>query len=150
MSQEVTQWLAEIQSLKQQLAAAQTEREEAYASAANWRQLYETEARQRRTEAKLSRQTIEQLQQDLRQVQQRLTGTPSEAAERSTFASEVAQIASEDDLRSRLIDALAECDRLSRALQTEQDHHAETRKSLTIALGDAIDMLAKETNAANG
>jgi len=49
MSQNVTQWLAEIQALKQQLADAQQEREQAYTSAANWQRLYETEAQQRRS-----------------------------------------------------------------------------------------------------
>ena len=50
MSQDVTQWLAEIRTLQRQLADVRQERDQAYASAANWRRLYETEARQRRTE----------------------------------------------------------------------------------------------------
>ena len=55
--QDIKQWLAEIKALQQKLAQANQERDEAYASAANWRSLYETEAKQRRTEAVLARQT---------------------------------------------------------------------------------------------
>jgi hypothetical protein len=43
MTYDVSQWLAEIKALKQQLATASQESEQAHASAANWRQLYETE-----------------------------------------------------------------------------------------------------------
>ena len=63
MTYDVSQWLAEIKTLKQQLAEATQEREQAHASAANWRQLYETEAQQRRSEFNLAQQTIEQLKQ---------------------------------------------------------------------------------------
>jgi hypothetical protein len=35
-------------------------------------------------------------------------------------------------------------DRLRQALKTEQENHAQTGKSLTTALGDAIDSLARE------
>ena len=50
----------------------------------------------------------------------------------------------EAELRSRLIQALQECDRLTQALQTEQADHTQTRKNLTTALGDAIATLSKE------
>ena len=50
MTQDVTQWLDEIKALKQQLVEMRQEREEAYASAINWQQRYETEAQQRRVE----------------------------------------------------------------------------------------------------
>ena len=48
MSQDLTQWIAEVRTLQRQLADTQKERDQAYNSAANWRRHYETEARQRR------------------------------------------------------------------------------------------------------
>ena len=50
MTQEITRWLTEIRTLQQQLEAARQERDQAYQSAANWRQLYDAEAKQRRAE----------------------------------------------------------------------------------------------------
>uniref|UniRef100_A0ACD5H183 Uncharacterized protein n=1 Tax=Desertifilum tharense IPPAS B-1220 TaxID=1781255 RepID=A0ACD5H183_9CYAN len=40
---DVVQWLAQIKELKEQLAQAQQERDEAYATASNWQRLYDTE-----------------------------------------------------------------------------------------------------------
>jgi hypothetical protein len=36
-----------------------------------------------------------------------------------------------------------ECDRLTRALKSEQEHHARTRRELTAALGDTVDQLTR-------
>lgn len=143
MNHEVTQWLAEIKSLQQQLAATQQEREEAYASATNWRKLYETEAQQRRTEASLSRQMVESLQAEIQQ----LRGTPQTEASGTTSLPEVMQVVAElttiEALQAKLTEVLLECDRLQQSLKAEKMGHAQTRKSLTTALGDAVDMLSK-------
>lgn len=144
MTQNVTQWLDEIKALKQQLADARREREEAYASAINWQRLYETEAQQRRIEAAQAKQMLETLQQEVR----KLKGTRSvpqsgDSPNLAAIQARVEALPSEVDLRSQLIQALVDCDRLTQALETEQAEHAQTRKSLTTALGDAIDALAK-------
>lgn len=148
MANDVTQWLAEIKALKQQLADVQQEREQAYASATNWQRLYETEAQQRRTEAHLARQTIEALRQEVQQLQNRFRGAEGEATNLAEIQVEVEQFQTVAVLREKLITALAEHDRLLEALKVEQANHAQTRKSLTTALGDAIDLLTKEQNAA--
>lgn len=62
---QVQQWLAEIKGLQQKLLEVQQEREQAYASAANWRNLYEIEAKQRRAEAQTSQAAIAALQAEL-------------------------------------------------------------------------------------
>ncbi len=49
-----------------------------------------------------------------------------------------------EDLQAKLITAIKERDRLFQALKTEQENHAQTRNSLTTALGDAIDSLTRE------
>ena len=141
MTYDVSQWLAEIKTLKQQLAEATQDREQAHASAANWRQLYETEAQQRRSEFHLAQQTIESLKQQLQQLQARSPELP-EAALTELWA-QADQLHSVPELRQKLVAALADRDRLLQGLQTEQTDHAQTRKSLTMALGDAIDLLSK-------
>ncbi len=143
MTQDVTQWLEEIKTLQQRLAAAQEEREAAYASAINWQRLYETEAQQRRSEARTARQTIAALQQEINQLKGEFPSISGESAPSAAQAL-VDSLTTESELRSRLLQALQECDRLTQALQTEQADHAQTRKNLTTALGDAIATLAKE------
>lgn len=144
MTQDVKQWLTEIKLLQQKVAAAQQERDEAYASAANWRNLYETEAKQRRAEANLAQQTIETLDSRLQQLQSLPPGSEPAVEMLETIQAEVEQLQNVDELRGFLVRALAECDRLSRALKAEQVAHAQTRKTLTSALGDTVDLLAKE------
>ncbi|MBW4522875.1 MAG: hypothetical protein KME16_24825 [Scytolyngbya sp. HA4215-MV1] len=143
MNHEVTQWLAEIKSLQQQLAETQREREEAYASAANWRKLYETEAQQRRTETTLSRQMLESLQVEIQQLRGITQTEVSDTTSLPEVQQVVAQLNTVEALQAKLTEALLECDRLQQALKAERLEHAQTRKSLTTALGDAVDMLSK-------
>lgn len=150
MTQDVRQWLAEIKSLQQKLSEALQERDEAYASAANWRSLYETEAQQRRAETRLSQQEISDLKAELEQLRSSAPGSADLTADEAVLSSvqaEVEQLQTAEQLREQLLQALIERDRLSKALKSEKTKHANTRKSLTIALGDTVDMLAKERAA---
>jgi len=145
MSNEVTQWLAQIKALKQQLADSVSDRDAAYESAANWRQLYTNEAQQRRTEARLAQEQIETLKAQIQQLQgdsSRLKADDPEAA--SAIEQEVAQLQTLEELKAKLKEVLAERDRLMDALKIEQTNHAQTRKSLTAVIGDTIDQLTKE------
>lgn len=143
MSQDVRQWLAEIKLLQQKLAALEQERDEAYASAANWRNLYETEARQRRTDTTLSQQAIDALKTEIQQMRE-LPLAGEEADTLVFIRQEVNQMQGDEALKPALVRALIECDRLSHALNAEQTSHTQTRKALTTALGDTVDLLAKE------
>ncbi|MBD2245358.1 hypothetical protein [Nostoc sp. FACHB-888] len=145
MNQNLTQqWLTEIQTLKEQMAGLQSDRDVAWESAQKWRQLYNTEAEQRRTDAQLSQQAIASLKADLHklrglEVETLAAGTPATAIKQ-----EIEQLKSVEDLQAKLIVVIKERDRLLQALKTEQDNHAQTRNSLTTALGDAIDSLTQE------
>jgi hypothetical protein len=145
MNQNLTQqWLTEIQTLKEQMAGLQSDRDVAWESAQKWRQLYNTEAEQRRTDAQLSQQAIASLKADLHklrglEVETLAAGTPVTAIKQ-----EIEQLKSVEDLQAKLIAVIKERDRLLQALKTEQDNHAQTRNSLTTALGDAIDSLTQE------
>lgn len=145
MSNEVTQWLGQIKELKQQLAACISEREAAHESAANWRQLYNTEAQQRRTEGRLAQKQIESLKAEIQQLRDERSGLKSDDPEAaSTIEQSVEHLDSLEELKAKLIEVMLERDRLIDALSTEQANHAQTRKSLTTVIGDTIDQLAKE------
>lgn len=145
MSNEIAQWLAQIKELKQQLADTISDRNTAYESADSWRQLYNTEAQQRRTEAKLAQQQLEILKAEIRHIQgdsPQLKADDPEAA--SAIEQELAKLETVEDLKAKLKEVMAERDRLIDALRTEQANHAQTRKSLTAVIGDTIGQLAKE------
>lgn len=145
MVNDVSQWLAEIQSLRQQLQTLGQERDQAYASAANWRRLYESEAEQRRNDSERSQLQIRALANELEVFQQSPSvGRGSAPKDLQQVLAQVNQIESLDELRSQLTEALTLCDQLSNSLKAEQAAHEETRQSLTTALGDTIDLIAKE------
>lgn len=145
MNNDLTQWLAEIKSLKQQLADSIRDREAAYESAASWRQLYNTEAQQRRTETRLAREQIEVLNARILQLEGERSQPQSDDPETALAIEQaVTQLATLEELRGKLTEALIERDRLLHALKTEQANHAQTRKSLTAVIGDTIDQLARE------
>jgi len=151
MIQEVKQWIDEIQILQKKLTEAAQEREEAFASAAKWRSLYETEAKQRRTEADLARQNTNALKVEIQQLQEPLMGFEdnSETFTKSSTL-EIQAVKSRDsvvDLKAKLMEAWVERDRLIHALKAEQSNHAQTRQALTTALGDTIEHLTQERSA---
>ncbi|BAY48055.1 hypothetical protein SAMD00079811_56740 [Scytonema sp. HK-05] len=145
MTQELTsQWLAEIKALKQQIAELQTEHDAGWQSAEKWRKLYNTEAEQRRTDAQMAQQTIASLKAQIHQIQGIEAAQLDDPTATTAIQQEVEQLQSVEELKARLIAVMKERDRLLQALKTEQDNHSQTRKSLTTALGDAIDGLTKE------
>jgi vacuolar-type H+-ATPase subunit I/STV1 len=145
MTQELTpQWLAEIKALKQHIAELQTEHDAGWQSAEKWRKLYNTEAEQRRTDAQMAQQTIASLKAQIHQIQGIEAAQLDDPTATIAIQQEVEQLESVEELKAKLIAVTKERDRLLQALKTEQDNHAQTRKSLTTALGDAIDGLTRE------
>ncbi|MBD2232450.1 hypothetical protein [Phormidium tenue] len=129
MSQDLTQWIAEVRTLQRQLADTQKERDQAYNSAANWRRLYETEARQRREDSIAFQAQIDALQQ-------RLDADPG-----AVFEKDLSTVNSLQGLQERLDGLVQQCQDLTQQLQAEQAAHAQTRQTLTAALGDTFDAL---------
>ncbi|MEH2160156.1 MAG: hypothetical protein V7K38_03715 [Nostoc sp.] len=149
MNQDFTQqWLTEIQELREQMATLQSDRNTAWESTQKWRQLYNTEAEQRRTDAQLSQQAIASLKADLHKLRGFEVETLAAETSVTTIQKEIEQLKSVEELQAKLIAVIKERDRLLQALKTEQDNHAQTRNSLTTALGDAIDRLTQERAAA--
>mgnify|MGYP006266247903 CR=1 FL=1 len=132
MTHDVSHWLAEIRTLQRQLADTCKERDQAFASAANWRRLYETEARQRRHEIQALRSQTLSNEHD-----------PSKPPVEEAKALSETQV---EPLQARLEDALQRCRELSSQLEAEKQAHAHTRKTLTTALGEAFDTLKPNTD----
>jgi chromosome segregation ATPase len=140
MSYDIQQWILEIKSLQQQLADMQRDRDAALDSAANWRQLYNTEAQQRRDEAVRSQQTIESLKAEIQQLHEEVAGVES-LSDPGAISASVEQIQNVAELQAKLVEVLIERDRLAQALKDEHLAHNQTREKLTTALGDAVDVL---------
>jgi chromosome segregation ATPase len=148
MTQNFSQWLEEIKTLQQQLAEREQERDAANASADRWRELYNKEAQQRRTEASLAQQTIESLKAEIQRLESELARTKEDdAGSLSVISQEVDRLGA-SELKAKLaklltsrLEALQEVERLTEALKAEQAAHAKTRHSLTTALGDTMDRL---------
>lgn len=144
MAYDVSQWLAEIRTLQRQLADAQKERDQAYASAANWRRLYETEARQRRTEVEEMRSHLQALESQLDSAQNPANlAPPGELGAPSRLLANGAE-----PLQAKMEELLHLCQSLRQQLEAEKTAHAQTRQTLTTALGDTFDMLKPEKSAA--
>lgn len=150
MQEDVMQWLEEIRTLKQQVSELQTERDEAIARESKWRKLYSTEAQQRRTEARLVQEEINELKAQLYQL--KMQGIrPAEGTEDASAAveKEIAGLETIEELRGKLGVVIRERDRALEALQEEQENHAQTRKSLTAVIADTIDSISKQNNSIN-
>ena len=115
MSQEVVQWLNEIKALKEDVTTLQQELTDCQASGDRWRQLYETEASQRRQDTEQLQAQVDQLQATIAQLQQE--SSPSELQQ--------------------------ERDRLRQELDAEKAQHEQTRKDFTTALSDAMELISK-------
>ncbi len=137
--QNIAYWLAEVQRLQQELGVLRQERDLAYREATGWRERFEAEAKLRQRETQLYSQQVQALEQETA----RLKGSGVGAIADEQIEAEVAQLGTAEALQARLKDVLGECDRLRQSLYQEQEAHKETRQNLSVALGDAIDLLTK-------
>jgi len=149
------QWLAEVQALQRQIGELQQERERAYESANNWRKLYDQEAQQRRRDAAIAAGKLERLQKDISDLRMadvegdRAVDIEGDHPTDKNIAQPDSQSQQLRQLKADLEVAKQERQQLQTQIETERAAHAQTRNSLTAALGDAVDLLSKERAAAN-
>ena len=143
MSNEVSQWIAEIKALREQLAEAHRDRDAALDSVAHWSQLYNREAEQRRAEAKALQQEIELLKGEIERLKADFSSQADNTIDGSANSTEIEQLQTVEECKQKLIEISIERDRLLQALKAEQASHAKTRQNLTTALGDTIDLITK-------
>jgi chromosome segregation ATPase len=145
MKQDVSYWLAEVKSLQQQLSIMQQERDAAFQEAAQWRDRYHDETQ-------LRQQKIAILQDQIRQLE------AAQAALQQTDNSDIAPEVLESlagmtdlaELQDYIQEIAQERSRLRRELETERKAHQATREELSLALGDAIDLLTQRGKGKKG
>lgn len=150
MSQDVSQWIAEIQAMREQVADALRDRDTALETATKWSELYNREAEQRRTEARLSQEMIESLKAEIQQLKAGITLKTDDSLDVAAISQEVERLQTVGELQRKLIEVTIDREKLINALKTEQENHINTRQSLTTALSDMVDLLTKHSASDTG
>ena len=138
-SKELVQWLNEIKSLQQQVRDLTIELAAAQQNADSWRSRYETEGQQRRSDVTTRQDQINKLQAEITQLrtQPDFSTTLSDDA----IALQINGITSMSALQDKLFKVWTDRDNVLAALKKEQLAHEKTKKDLTMALADAMDVL---------
>ncbi|NJK40848.1 MAG: hypothetical protein HC934_04830 [Acaryochloridaceae cyanobacterium SU_2_1] len=126
-----------------QVQLAQQARDQAQARARRWQRLYETEAEQRRQEAKAADQTIYDLRLEIQQLCQLSPSTSHSSPSRVRDTANPSAARIPPDLQNYIDALVAERNQLQQTLREEQNSHAKTRENLISALGDALDSQPK-------
>ena len=136
---EVMQWLNEVKSLQQQVRDLTIELAAAQQNADSWRSRYETEGQQRRSDVTTRQDQINKLQVEIAQLrtQPEFSTTLSDDA----IALQINGITSMSALQDKLFKVWTDRDNVLAALKKEQLAHEKTKKDLTMALADAMDVL---------
>ena len=149
MSQDLVNWIEEIQALQAKVAQLQTECDQANASAAHWRNLYTEESRQRRREMRLSQDKIEGLTEELQQLKiqpssVKINSPEAIAALKKEVQQELSELRTVKQLKQKLIELIKEREQALRAWKLEKVKHRQTRDSLTTVLGDTVSNLVQQ------
>ncbi len=138
MKQDVSYWLAEVKTLQQQLSVMQQERDAAFQEAAQWRDRYHDETQLRQQKISLLQDQIRQLEAAQAALQKT---DPSDIA--PEIMESLADMNDPSELQEYVQEIAQERNRLRRELETERKAHQATREELSLALGDAIDLLTQ-------
>jgi len=142
MKQDISYWLNEVKSLQQQLNVMQQERDAAFQEAAQWRDRFHDETQLRQKKIGLLQGQIRQLEA----AQAALQSTdPSETG--SEVIESLAGMTDPAELQQYVHEIAQERNGLRRELETERKAHQATREELSLALGDAIDLLTQRGKA---
>ena len=151
MTQDITPWLNEIKALQEKIVELQTKVNVTQDTVTKWLKLYNIEAKQRRNEAQQSQETIDNLKTKLQKLQKGFSFAKDNRDEvMTTIEEQIEDLQTLDQFKAKIIEVSQERDRyleklqeLTKCLQQEQTSHGNTRRSLTNALADAVDLLAK-------
>ena len=142
MKQDISYWLNEVKSLQQQLAVMQQERDAAFQEAAQWRDRFHDETQLRQQKMSLLQEQIQQLEA----AQAALQNTDAGDVEPEVIES-LAGMTDPAELQQYVHEIAQERSALRRELEAERTAHQATRKELSLALGDAIDLLTQRGKA---
>lgn len=136
--QDVSYWLSEVKALQQQLSLLQQERDIAHEESARWRDRYQAESQLRQQNTAFLKEQIRQLEAEQAERQQL---SESEGEDSTDLLESLADMRDLDEIQQYVQEIAQERNRLHRALEAERQAHSQTRESLSIALGDTIDLL---------
>ena len=141
---EVVQWLNEVKALQQQVRDLTAELATAQENNDSWRSRYEIEGQQRRNDVTTRQDQINKLQAEIAQLrtQPEFSTTLSDDA----IALQINGITSMSALQGKLFEVWTDRDNVLAALKKEQLAHEKTKKDLTMALADAMDVLTPKNN----
>ena len=136
---EVVQWLNEVKTLQQQVRDLTTELATAQQNTDSWRSRYETEGQQRRNDVTTRQDQINKLQSEIAKLrtQPEFSTTLSDDA----IVLQINGITSMSALQGKLFEVWTDRDNVLAELKKEQLAHEKTKKDLTMALADAMDVL---------
>ena len=139
--QDFSQWIQEIQALKQQVVDLKRDRDAAYQASDKWQQHYTQETQQHRKNVEALQGTIAELKQQLAagptiNLEEGVELTIAPSAPDAELDNLQGAIEQNQLLRQQLNQAIA-------ALEKERQDHEATRLNLTTALGDAIEVLGQ-------
>ena len=151
MTKDITPWFNEIKALQQKIVELQIELNATENTASKWRQLYNTEAQQRRNETQQSQEHIDHLKTKVQELQKGFSSVKDDGDESLTIIEkQIEDLQTLDECKAKIIEVCQERDHLiekvqelTEALQQEQTSHGDTRRSLTNALSDTVNLLAK-------
>lgn len=140
---EVMQWLNEVKSLQQQVKDLNAELVTSTQNADSWRSRYEIEGQQRRSESANAQANITKLTAEIAQ----LRSQPELSTELGddAIAQQIKGLVNLSDLQAKLFEVWTERDKALAAIKVEQLAHEKTKKDLTMALADAMDVLVPKT-----
>ena len=136
---EVVQWLNEVKALQQQVRDLTSELAIAQGNTDSWRSRYEIEGQQRRNDVSTRQDQINKLHAEIAQLrtQPDFSTTLSDDA----IVLQINGITSMSALQGKLFEVWTDRDNVLAALKKEQLAHEKTKKDLTMALADAMDVL---------
>lgn len=146
--EEVLQWMEEIRILKQQLREMHRDRVMAQQREVKWRELYATEAQQRRTDVRLAQEQIEQLKAQIAQLEtEQEPPEPDDPDAIAAIEAEIAELSSIEACKVKLFEVMRQRDRFYAAYKTEQIQHAQTRENLLSLLADTVSIVKQSLNS---
>lgn len=144
--QDVSYWLAEVKALQQQLGLLQQERDAAHEESVRWRDRYHSESQLRQQNTAFLKEQIRQLEAEQAKYQ-RLDESGDGDPDLGLLES-LADMQDLDEIQQYVQEIAQERNALRRELEAERQAHSQTRESLSLALGDTIDLLTQREGRA--
>ena len=108
MTKDITPWFNEIKALQQKIVELQIELNATENTASKWRQLYNTEAQQRRNETQQSQEHIDHLKTKVQELQKGFSSVKDDGYESlTTIEKQIEDLQTLDECKAKIIEVLS-------------------------------------------